>query len=70
MLDPKYKALELVDEHYTEIIGMGVSEEVLKAYAVKLALITVDKMYQVAVNMDEMRLRNYCTDIEIELLNM
>ena len=70
MLDPKYKALELVDEHYAEIIGMGVSEEVLKAYAVKLALITVDKMYQVAVNMDEMRLRNYCTDIEIELLNM
>jgi hypothetical protein len=70
MLDPKHKALELVDEHYAEIIGMGVSEEVLKAYAVKLALITVDKMYQVAVNMDEMRLRNYCTDIEIELLNM
>jgi hypothetical protein len=70
MLDPKSKALELIDEHYTEIIGMGVSEEVLKAYAVKLALITLDKMYQVAKNMDEVRLMNYCDDVERELLSM
>jgi hypothetical protein len=49
---------------------MGVSEEVLKAYAVKLALITLDKMYQVAKNMDEVRLMDYCDDVERELLSM
>lgn len=69
-LDPKAKAIQLVDEHYTEIMDMGVTDEVLKAFAVKLALVTVDKMYQVAINMDEVRLMNYCTDIERELLNM
>ena len=70
MLDPKSKALELIDEHYAEIIGMGVSEEVSKAYAVKLALITLYKMHQVAKNLDSIKLINYCGDVERELLNM